>query len=83
MRSASTDPTAYNEFGPFNPGFVKVPANDLDALEAMFKANPNVAAFMFEPIQGEAGVFVPDEGYIPGVRKLCTKYNVLMVADEV
>lgn len=62
---------------------MKVPANDLDALEAMFKANPNVAAFMFEPIQGEAGVFVPDEGYIPGVRKLCTKYNVLMVADEV
>jgi ornithine--oxo-acid transaminase len=60
-----------------------IPYNDLTALENAFKANPNIAAFMFEPIQGEAGVVVPDEGYLSGVRALCTKYNVLMIADEV
>lgn len=59
-----------------------VPYNDLDALEAQFK-DPNVCAFMVEPIQGEAGVVVPDEGYLRGVRQLCTKYNVLFMADEV
>jgi len=65
------------------PGFSLIPYNDLTALENAFKANPNIAAFMFEPIQGEAGVMVPDENYIQGVRTLCDKYNVLMIADEV
>jgi ornithine--oxo-acid transaminase len=80
--SSSTDPSSFKGFGPFMPGFEVVPYNDLVALEAALK-DPNVAAFMFEPIQGEAGVFVPNDEYIPGVRALCTKYNVLMVADEV
>jgi ornithine--oxo-acid transaminase len=65
------------------PGFSLIPYNDLTALENAFKANPNIAAFMFEPIQGEAGVVVPDENYIQGVRTLCDKYKVLMIADEV
>nr|MBP9689368.1 ornithine--oxo-acid transaminase [Bacteroidia bacterium] len=81
--SSSTDPSSYLNFGPFMPGFSIIPYNDLTALEMAFKANPNIAAFMFEPIQGEAGVVVPHEGYIAGVRKLCTQYNVLMIADEV
>jgi ornithine--oxo-acid transaminase len=65
------------------PGFNLIPYNDLQALENAFKANPNIAAFMFEPIQGEAGVVVPQEGYLASVRSLCTQYNVLMIADEV
>ena len=65
------------------PGLDMVAYNDLAALEAAFHANPNIAGFMLEPIQGEAGVVVPDDGYLSGVRALCTKYNVLMVADEV
>ena len=65
------------------PGFSLIPYNDLEALENKFKSNQNIAAFMFEPIQGEAGVVVPQEGYLQGVRDLCTKYNVLMIADEV
>mmetsp|Transcript_19329 Transcript_19329/g.55229 ORF Transcript_19329/g.55229 Transcript_19329/m.55229 type:complete len:439 (-) Transcript_19329:208-1524(-) len=81
--SSSSDPTCYTNFGPYMPGFELVPYNDLAALEAKFKSNPNIAAYMLEPIQGEAGVFVPDEGYLQGVRDLCTKYNVLMIADEV
>jgi ornithine--oxo-acid transaminase len=81
--SSSNDPSSYLNFGPFMPGFSLIPYNDLTALENAFKANPNIAAFMFEPIQGEAGVVVPDEGYIQGVRTLCDKYNVLMIADEV
>jgi ornithine--oxo-acid transaminase len=81
--SSSNDPSSYLNFGPFMPGFSLIPYNDLTALENAFKANPNIAAFMFEPIQGEAGVVVPDEGYIKGVRTLCDKYNVLMIADEV
>lgn len=64
------------------PGFELVPYNDLVSLEKAFQ-DKNVAAFMFEPIQGEAGVVVPDEGYIAGVRKLCSEYNVLMIADEI
>jgi len=80
--SASTDPDSYGGFGPLVPGFVKVPYNDLAALELAFQ-NPNVAAFMLEPIQGEAGVVVPDEGYLASVRALCTKYRVLMIADEI
>jgi ornithine--oxo-acid transaminase len=81
--SSSNDPSSYTGFGPYMPGFKLIPYNDLNSLEAEFKANPNIAAFMFEPIQGEAGVVVPDEGYLSGVRALCTKYNVLMIADEV
>ncbi|MFN6378261.1 MAG: ornithine--oxo-acid transaminase [Flavobacteriales bacterium] len=81
--SSSTDPSSTNGFGPFVPGYIIVPYNNLQALEDAFKAEPNIAGFMFEPIQGEAGVVVPDEGYIKGVRDLCTKYNVLMIADEV
>ena len=81
--SSSNDPSSYAGFGPFMPGFSLIPYNDLVALENKFKSNPNIAAFMFEPIQGEAGVVVPHEGYLQGVRDLCTKYNVLMIADEV
>jgi ornithine--oxo-acid transaminase len=80
--SSSTDPSSYSNFGPFMPGFELVPYNDLPALEKALQDN-NVAAFMFEPIQGEAGVVVPDEGYLSGIRNLCTTYNVLMIADEI
>jgi ornithine--oxo-acid transaminase len=81
--SSSNDPSSYKNFGPFMPGFSLVPYNKLEAIETAFKANPNISAFMFEPIQGEAGVIVPHEGYLKGVRELCTRYNVLMIADEV
>tara|TARA_A200000113_G_scaffold22240_1_gene19180 strand:- start:55 stop:1281 length:1227 start_codon:yes stop_codon:yes gene_type:complete len=80
--SSSDDPTSYKGFGPFMPGYDLIPYNNLDALETELK-DPNVCAFMVEPIQGEAGVVVPDEGYLAGVRALCTKYNVLFIADEV
>jgi len=80
--SSSTDPESTNDYGPFLPGFMIVPYNDLETLEATFKADPNIAGFMVEPIQGEAGVMVPDEGYLRGVRTLCTQYNVLFIADE-
>ncbi len=80
--SSSDDPSAYKDYGPYLPGYHLVPYNDLKALEEELK-NPNTAAFMVEPIQGEAGVVVPDEGYLAGVRKLCTQYNVLFIADEV
>lgn len=78
----SSDPAAKNNYGPFNPGYGLIPHNDLAALEKAFQ-DKNVAAFLFEPIQGEAGVVVPDEGYFTGIRELCTEYNVLMVADEI
>jgi ornithine--oxo-acid transaminase len=80
--SSSTDPSSYRDFGPYMPGFEIVPYNDLSALEKVLQ-DKNVAAFMFEPIQGEAGVVVPDDGYISGVRKLCSQYKVLMIADEI
>ncbi|VDD77480.1 unnamed protein product [Mesocestoides corti] len=80
--SSSTDPTCYSEYGPFMPGFKIVPYDDIPALEKELK-NPHVAAFMVEPIQGEAGVRVPSDGYLRKVRELCTKYNVLWIADEV
>jgi ornithine--oxo-acid transaminase len=80
--SSSDDPVSYEGFGPFMPGYDLIPYNDLEALESELK-DSNVAAFMVEPIQGEAGVVVPDEGYLEGVRKLCNKYNVLFIADEV
>ena len=81
--SASTDPSSFHDFGPFVPGFDKVPYNDLKALEDLFESDAAIAGFLFEPIQGEAGVVIPDDGYLKGVRDLCTKYNVLMIADEV
>jgi len=80
--SSSDDPSSYEGFGPFMPGYDLIPYNDLEALEKELK-DFNVCAFMVEPIQGEAGVVVPDEGYLAGVRKLCNKYNVLFIADEV
>jgi len=80
--SSSSDPECYEGFGPYMPGFSMVPYNDLAVLEVQLQ-DPNVCAFMVEPIQGEAGVVVPDEGYLAGVRALCTKYNVLWIADEV
>lgn len=80
--STSTDPTSYKGFGPYMPGFELIPYNDLKALEEVLK-KPDTAAFMVEPIQGEAGVVVPDAGYLKGVRELCDKYNVLFIADEV
>jgi len=81
--SSSTDPESYNNYGPFLPGFKTIPFNDPVALEAAFKEDPNIAAFMVEPIQGEAGVVVPDEDYLTSVRSLCDQYNVLFIADEV
>uniref|UniRef100_UPI0037E76F35 ornithine aminotransferase, mitochondrial n=1 Tax=Semicossyphus pulcher TaxID=241346 RepID=UPI0037E76F35 len=80
--STSDDPSSYAGFGPYMPGFENVPYNDTAALEKALQ-DPNVAAFMVEPIQGEAGVVVPDHGYLTKVRELCTKYNVLWIADEV
>ncbi|CAN5877011.1 ornithine--oxo-acid transaminase [soil metagenome] len=80
--SASTDPTSYSGFGPLLPGYVIIPYNDLKALDNAL-IDPHVCAFIFEPVQGEAGVIVPGEGYLTGVRELCTKNNVLMIADEV
>ena len=80
--SSSQDPDSYGDFGPYVPGFEIVPYNDLDALDKALQ-DGHVAAFMVEPIQGEAGVIVPDENYLAGVRALCSKYNVLWIADEV
>lgn len=80
--SSSDDPSSYEGFGPYMPGYDLIPYNDLRSLEQELK-DPNVCAFMVEPIQGEAGVMVPDKGYLAGVRKLCSKYNVLFIADEV
>ena len=81
--SSSTDPSSTNDYGPFLPGYEIIPYNDLAALENLLKSDPNIAGFMVEPIQGEAGVVVPEDGYLKGVRDLCTKYNVLFIADEV
>ena len=80
--SSSTDPSSFKGFGPYMPGFDLVPYNDLAALESVLQ-DPNVAAYMVEPIQGEAGVVIPTDGYLKGVRDLCTKYNVLFIADEI
>lgn len=82
--SFSNDPDANQNYGPFTPGFVKIPYNDLAALEETLKNDAeNIAAFLAEPIQGEAGVYVPDEGFLKGASELCKKYNVLFIADEV
>jgi ornithine--oxo-acid transaminase len=80
--SSSTDPSSYKGFGPFMPGFELIPYNNIDAL-AIALQDKNVAAFMVEPIQGEAGVVVPDEGYLAAVSKLCKENNVLFIADEI
>ena len=80
--SMSTDPDARKDYGPFTPGFITIPYNDLPALEKAL-SDPDVAGFLVEPIQGEAGVFVPDEGYIRKAYDMCRKKNVLFIADEV
>jgi ornithine--oxo-acid transaminase len=80
--SSSSDPSSYQNFGPFVPGFKQIPYNDIDALEAALQ-NKNVAAFMVEPIQGEAGVIVPVTGYLKAAYDLCKKHNVLFIADEI
>jgi ornithine--oxo-acid transaminase len=80
--SASTDPDARKEFGPYTPGFITIPYNDLEALEKALHL-PNIAGFLVEPIQGEAGVFVPDDGYLASAYVLCKKQNVLFIADEI
>lgn len=81
--SSSSDPESFEGYGPYTPGFSLIDYNDLDAVEEAFREDPNICAFMCEPIQGEAGVVVPDEGYLRGVRALCDKYNVLWICDEV
>ena len=80
--SMSTDPDSYKGFGPYTPGFIKIPYNDLSALEKALD-DKNVAGFLVEPIQGEAGVFVPDEGYLKKAYDMCKSKNVLFIADEV
>ena len=80
--SGSTDPSSTTGFGPYMPGYVIIPYNDLDALKVALE-DPTVAGFMVEPIQGEAGVFVPDDGYLKGAYDLCREKNVLFIADEV
>jgi len=80
--SMSTDPDSRGGFGPYTPGFITIPYNDLNALENALE-DPNVAGFLVEPIQGEAGVFVPDNGYLKGAYDLCKAKNVLFIADEV
>lgn len=80
--SSSTDPSAYSDYGPYLPGFEIVKYNDLESLEKALE-DPNVAGFMVEPIQGEAGVVVPDDNYLKSAYELCKKKNVLFIADEV
>ena len=80
--SMSSDPDSYGDYGPFTPGFVNIPYNDSEALERELK-KPNTAGFLVEPIQAEAGVYVPDQGYLQKAAALCRKYNVLLIADEV
>lgn len=80
--SMSTDPDSYEGFGPFTPGFIKIPYDDIEALEKELQ-DPNVAGFLVEPIQGEAGVSIPSEGYLSKAYELCKKNNVLFIADEV
>ncbi|PUB33443.1 ornithine--oxo-acid transaminase [Elizabethkingia sp. YR214] len=82
--SFSNDPDANQNYGPFTPGFIRIPYNDIAALEEVLsKEAGNIAAFLVEPIQGEAGVYVPNEGFLKQSSELCKKYNVLFIADEV
>ncbi|HNY52976.1 MAG TPA: ornithine--oxo-acid transaminase [Bacteroidales bacterium] len=80
--SMSSDPDARNDYGPFTPGFISIPYNDIGALKEALR-DPDIAGFLVEPIQGEAGVYVPDEGYLRQAYELCKKNNVLFIADEV
>lgn len=81
--SFSSDAGSKDYFGPHTPGFINIPYNDLNALEKILIEEKNIVSFLVEPIQGEAGVNVPDDNYIEGVRELCTKHNILMIADEI
>jgi ornithine--oxo-acid transaminase len=81
--SFSNDPVARKNFGPFTNGFIKIEYDNLKALEDALEANANIAGFLVEPIQGEAGVYVPSDGYLAAAKALCVKYNVLFIADEV
>jgi len=81
--SFSVDPEAYNHYGPYTPGFIVIPYNDADALEKVMNENQHIAGFMVEPIQGEAGAYVPENGYLKKCYNLCSQYNVLFIADEV
>lgn len=81
--SASNDPTATTDFGPFMPGIMSIPYNDADALQDILASQPHVAGFIVEPVQGEAGAKVPDEGYLESVARICKENNVLFVADEI
>ncbi|PRZ00976.1 ornithine--oxo-acid transaminase [Marinilabilia salmonicolor] len=80
--SMSSDPDSYGDYGPFTPGFVTIPYNDIEALKRELE-DPNVAGFLVEPIQGEAGVYVPDDGFLKKASELCKARNVLFMADEV
>ena len=81
--SFSNDEDARRHFGPYTPGFLKIPYNDIEALEKALESSKNIAGFLVEPIQGEAGVYVPTEGYLSKAKELCEKHNVLFIADEV
>ena len=81
--SFSVDPDAYTDYGPFTPGFIVIPYNDVEALEKTLAENENIAGFLVEPIQGEAGAKVPDDGYLRKTYELCKKHNVLFIADEI
>jgi ornithine--oxo-acid transaminase len=81
--SFSNDENARKNFGPFTEGFIKIPYDDTEALEKVLKSTPNIAGFLVEPIQGEAGVYVPTEGYLAKAKALCAAHNVLFIADEV
>ena len=81
--SFSSDPGSKTHFGPHASGFISIPYNDIEALESILETHPNIAGFLVEPIQGEAGVYTPDDDYIKQARALCTEYNVLLMADEI
>ncbi len=81
--SGSVDPVSTKGFGPYMPGYIIIPYNDVNALKEVLENDPNVAGFLVEPIQGEAGVFVPDDNYLKDCKELCEKHNVLFIADEV
>ena len=81
--SFSSDPGSKNNFGPHASGFITISYNDTEALEAILETHPNIAGFLVEPIQGEAGVFTPDEDFLSKARSLCSEYNVLLIADEI
>ena len=81
--SFSSDSESKVNFGPHASGFITIPYNDLEALESVLETHPNIAGFLVEPIQGEAGVYTPDENFISKARSLCSEYNVLLIADEI